>query len=263
MSSRELSNDEIKLLERGLKFTPTPKQNTSELKTDIHEFNRKIRLLEYFNDRKPNEDDGSLVKNPSDFVPPKSEDKFLNTFFEATTNYHKLDTTSKKSNISRGEQCALSSLKNDDSIIIKQADKGGATVIMDRTFYREKIYEMLADKEHYTELTDVDYDNKIMKKIGKHIKKFDKETTKKEKDYLEKFTWKTSNFYGLPKIHKSEAVKNAIQEQNATYIKLQAPPDLKLRPIVAGPASPTHRLSNFIDIVLKPFMSACTKLHSR
>ena len=47
----------------------------------------------------------------------------------------------------------LNNLKNDDSIIIKEAEKGGAAVIMDKTFYREKIYEMLADKEHYTEVT--------------------------------------------------------------------------------------------------------------
>ena len=47
-------------------------------------------------------------------------------------------------------------------------------------------------------------------------------------------------------------MKDAILQQNSTYIKVQAPPDLKLRPIVAGPSSLTHRLSNFIDIVSKP-----------
>ena len=47
-------------------------------------------------------------------------------------------------------------------------------------------------------------------------------------------------------------MKAAILQQNSTYIKVQVPPDLKLRPIVAGPSSPTHRLSSFIDIVLKP-----------
>ena len=111
MPSRELSNEEIKLLERGLKFTPTPKQNRSELKTDIQEFSRKLRLLEYFNDQQPNGDDKSLVN------------------------------------------------------------------------------------EHYAELTDLNYDDKIIKKIGKHLKKFDQETTKKEKEYLQNFAWKTSNFY--------------------------------------------------------------------
>ena len=123
---------------------------------------------------------------------------------------------------------------------------------MDKTFYRAKVHEMLADNEHYAELTDLNYDDKIIKKIRKHLKKFDQETTKKEKEYLQNFAWKTSNFYGLPKIHKSQAVKEAILQQNSTYIKVQAPPDLKLRPIVAGPSSPTHRLSNFTDIVLKP-----------
>ena len=169
MSSRELSNEEIKLLERGLKFTPTPKQNRSELKTDIQEFSRKIRLLEYFNDQQPNGDDKSLVKNPSNFVPPMSEDKYLNIFIEATTNYHKQHATAKKSNLTRGEQNALNELKKDDTIIIKEA---------------AKVHEMLADNEHYAELTDLNYDDKIIKKIRKHLKKFDQETTKKEKEYL-------------------------------------------------------------------------------
>ena len=189
----------------------------------------------------------SLVKNPSNFVPPMSEDKYLNIFIEATKNYHKQHATAKKSNLTRGEQNDLNEQKNDDTIIIKEADKGGATVIMNKTFYRAKVHEMLADNEHYAELTDLNYDDKIIKKIGKLLKKFHQETTKKKKEYLQNFAWKTSNFYGLPKY-----MKEAILQQNSTYIKVQAPPGLKLRPIVACPSSPTHQLSNFIDIVLKP-----------
>ena len=33
-------------------------------------------------------------------------------------------------------------------------------------------------------------------------------STKKEKDFLDNLIPKTCNFYGLPKIHKSEAIKN-------------------------------------------------------
>ena len=102
-----------------------------------------------------------------------SEDKYLNIIIEATK---------KKSNLTRGEQNALNELKNDDTIIIKEADKGGATVIMHKTFYRAKVHEMLVDNEHYAELTDLNYDDKIIKKIRKHLKKFDQETTKKEKE---------------------------------------------------------------------------------
>ena len=97
MPSRELSSEEIKLLERGLIFTPTPRQKRNELKTDIQEFGRKLRLLEFFDKQQPNNfDDKSLVKNPLNFVPPKSDDNYLNTIIEVTTNYHKQHATSKK-----------------------------------------------------------------------------------------------------------------------------------------------------------------------
>ena len=49
LSSSELNKTEIKLLEKGLKFTPTPSNsNTQELNKDILEFTRKVRLVEYF-----------------------------------------------------------------------------------------------------------------------------------------------------------------------------------------------------------------------
>ena len=35
-----------------------------------------------------------------------------------------------------------------------------------------------------------------------------------------RFAWRTSNFYGLPKIHKSKSVKDAVAIQNAEYIRL-------------------------------------------
>lgn len=254
ISTRELSNEEIKLLKRGLKFTPTPKSNTTELKTDIKEFGRKLRLLEHFNDSHTNHDN-SLAKNKSNFVPPKSTDEYLNIFLEATSNYHQQNTQSpntRRNNLTRNEQIALDHLKNDNSIIIKEADKGGATVIMDKAFYQMKIHELLSDTEFYMELANGNIDASIMNKIERFLQKFHKETNKYEKEYIKKFTWRTSNLYGLPKIHKSSEIKEAIKEQNSEYIKVSAPPNLKIRPIVAGPSSPTHRLSNFIDLILKP-----------
>lgn len=161
-------------------------------------------------------------------------------------------TTTAKNNITKDERKALTELKNNDSIIIKEADKGGATVIMDKTFYQTKIQELLSDSENYAELTNGNKDGAIIRKIEKLLKKFEHETTKKEKEYIKNFVWKTSNLYGLPKIHKSKEIKEAINEKNTEYIKLSAPSELKMRPIVAGPLSPTHRLSNFVDIILKP-----------
>ena len=58
----------------------------------------------------------------------------------------------------------------------------------------------------------------------------------------------------MPKIHKSKIIQEAIQVQNSEYVKIYEPPDLTLRPIVAGPNCPTRRLSNLVDILLKPFL---------
>ena len=41
---------------------------------------------------------------------------------------------------------ALSSLRKDDSIVILPADKGNATVVMDREDYRQKAHEILDDR---------------------------------------------------------------------------------------------------------------------
>jgi hypothetical protein len=38
--------------------------------------------------------------------------------------------------------------------------------------------------------------------------------------------------YGLPKVHKSEVISNAILEQHTECIKILNPDDLKFRPIV-------------------------------
>ena len=126
LSSRELTPDEMTLLKKGLKFTPTPKQNKKELEVDIQEFQRKLRLLEHFNKFEPQQDI-SIVKNKSNFVPPKSNDNYMTLVLDSLSQLRNMNTsTQRKSSISRGENMALNKLKDDDSIIIKQADKGGA-----------------------------------------------------------------------------------------------------------------------------------------
>ncbi|CAC5382133.1 unnamed protein product [Mytilus coruscus] len=122
---------------------------------------------------------------------------------------------------------------------------------MDRIYYRDKIQEQLNDKQYYRELND-NMDKKTKRNINKLISKFPHCTTDKEVVYLTKFEVKTNNFYGLPKIHKSKEIETAVQQQNCAYIEIKSPKDLKFRPIVAGPQCPTHRLSHFIDLILKP-----------
>ena len=70
--------------------------------------------------------------------------------------------------MSKEENKALESLTNDESIIIKEVDKGGAVVIMDRDYYETKIMEMLFNPEIYSEMSE-NQGKKKMQKIKKTI----------------------------------------------------------------------------------------------
>ena len=87
------------------------------------------------------DDDESLVRNKSNFVPPKGREQLLDNFVENTINIplEAQDKSKIKRNIIISEQKALSLLANDSNIFIKQADKGGATVIMDKPFIKNKL----------------------------------------------------------------------------------------------------------------------------
>ena len=60
---------------------------------------------------------------------------------------------------------------------------------------------------------------------------------------------RTSNFYGLSKIHKSKEIKIAVKTQKSEYEEIPNPSDLKFRPIVAGPSCSINRLSKIFDIL--------------
>ncbi|CAG2208988.1 unnamed protein product [Mytilus edulis] len=231
----------------GFKFAPVPYSNVPELKADINNFSRRLRLKEEFGNKKDH--DKSLVRNKSTYTPRPGKDDYLDTYIETITKFP-VRTRKCKQNLTRNEQDALKSLKDDDSIIIKEADKGGAIIIMDTDFYKEKVLEQLNDEEYYKQVTN-NPDKATKKRLKKLIKDYDQCLTEKEIAYLCDFDPKESNFYGLPKVHKSAQIQNTVRDQNNIYVETFRPADLKLRPIIAGPESLTQRLSHFIDLVIK------------
>lgn len=54
LSTKQLNESEIKLLSKGLKYTPTPSSNKQDLRKDIKEY--KLRLAEYFNNTESDEE---------------------------------------------------------------------------------------------------------------------------------------------------------------------------------------------------------------
>ena len=99
---------------------------------------------------------------------------------------------------------SLKNIQENGNIIIKEADKGSAVVILDKTYYKTKIQEILKDETNY-KLIDTNIDNNFIQKIIKFCRIHSKSITKKEKDFLN-YIFKTSNFYGLPKIHTSKQI---------------------------------------------------------
>ena len=251
LSNTELTNDQINVLKLGLKFSPTPKQNNMDLKADINEFSRKLRLKEFWHNR-DSTNDGSIVRNKKGTHINRGRNLTLDKFIDFINNYPLDNNEHKKrfSNLSYNHRTALNQLAENRDIIIKQADKGGATVIMDVQYYKKLVLDQLEDSTFYKEIPEND-DQKVLKKISKLVDEQGRNLTKDEKDFLLKFECKTSNFYGLPKIHKSKIILSEVEKQNSEYIKILQPNDLKLRPIVAGPSCPSHRLSNVIDISIK------------
>jgi len=244
-----LAQRHISLLTKGPKFTPisTPK-NT--FYNDIKDFTRKVKIREVFSDKE--NDDISIHRN-------KSNKQILsnNPEINSICNFMELLEPTKhlvKDNLTQEERNALQEITNREDIIIKRADKGGNFVIMDKDFYREKlVLQGHLNGNEYQEVT-LDQDNIVMRNLKILVNKYQDVLTTKELQFITNFEWKSSNFYVLPKIHKCKDIINTISTCKAEYIEMLPPENLKGRPIVAGPVSPTQRLSEFLDTLLKPIV---------
>ena len=148
-----------KCLSKGLKYTPTPRSNTIETENDIHNFTRKLRLTEYF----ANEND--ITYNDITFTPPRNRNKKLDIVVDYLNNQNFDKTASKnKSDISKNEWEAIKSLKENDSIVIKEADKGGAVVVMNKTHYYSMVVKILQDEVTYKKTNEY-CDKKVSKTL--------------------------------------------------------------------------------------------------
>ena len=73
------------------------------------------------------------------------------------------------------------------------------------------IFQHLNDANTYQK-TDEKCDNRIMKKMGELRNKYESMLTKAKKFYLTNISFSTSNFYELPKVHKSKQINEAFQQ---------------------------------------------------
>lgn len=139
-------------------------------------------------------------------------------------------------NLTTQEREALNTLMKNEDLVIKEANKGGRIVVMNKKDYVEECKKQLSNDSFYQKLDsdpNKDYTTEVLQQVTqmKEEAVISDDEYKLLTEYLD--TEETPIFYGLPKIHK----------QFETF-----PP---LRPIVSQMKSATKRLSEFIDSFLK------------
>ena len=163
LSKHLFSLDTLKRLNKNINFVPTPKKdNKKQLDNDAENFFRLIKLRAHFKNINPksNIDQENLpfqIKNKQKWK-PKDTHRNVSTFVDLVQNDLNKEKTQKmknpKPNVSKGEQKATEGLAKRKDIIITNADKGGAVVIMDVEKYIKEANRQLSDKHNYKALQE-------------------------------------------------------------------------------------------------------------
>lgn len=201
-----------------------------------------------------------LFKNPSRWVPPDSGDKLFNSIISNINTFATIPTKRPRlnRNISRAEEGAIKNLAYNNTIVIKAADKGGATVIIDKADYHRSMFTILEDTETYKKVNHNDINVQILKnKVTKFVKENNYYFTKNEQNYLYTYEMNLAYMYGLPKVHKSIKLKELIEEnkhiENNVFKYNFQELNIPFRPIVSGKHCPISRLCELAQLILKPF----------
>ncbi|XP_053571570.1 uncharacterized protein LOC128661327 [Bombina bombina] len=193
----------------------------------------------------PSEKDINLkrFKEKSVFYPIHSRGQHLQVFQQtletqliALNNENKKKNTYKDSNLTSQERKAIQTLKDDQSIVIRESDKGGNTVILNRKDYLIEANRQLTNKDVYQPLSSdpTKLYSKILSEII-HKARLDGVFSDMVMEYLLPKNPCVPIFHQLPKLHKDPI----------------HPPG---RPIVAGIGSLNERLSDLVDTYLQPIV---------
>ena len=243
LSSKQLNSNESKLLEKGLNFVPAPSKIDQKLLSEsVQKLSRRLKLKYHFQNG-PKSRIKKNFRKKSNWTPPDKavHPKLIEKLSEMENNIRNIRIKKESPNLKKSELKALHRLKNDPSIVIKPADKGSATVIMNKTDYVFEANRQLSNTTHYQKLNGPIYP-KTARQIDKILRKMiNSGISEKEYEYLKPPTNpRERRFYLLPKIHK---------DPEKWTIPNKIPPG---RPIVSDCESESYCVSEYIDSFLAP-----------
>jgi hypothetical protein len=235
----------LDVLKLGLNFTPTPlyPNKTLFIKESIENL-RRFHIKSFFQHRnEPINNKNTVQLRPkSHWWPPITDTNLNNKSQEFFDSIIKTPVTKLHNNIPTHLKEAINQLKNNQSIIIKPADKGCATVILDKSQYKNEVLRQLNNKDYYA-VIDMSFKQNNINKI-KHIASellTSGFICKKEYEFLTQPTnpERSRPFYILPKIHKDRH-------------KWTTPNCPEGRPIISDCGSETFNSARFLNQILLP-----------
>ena len=242
---------------KGLKFVPTPKVvDKKEIRADILTLLYKLKWNFQFSGSisNPNNSEPALISiKTHGKAPPKPRDAKQLALCNQIDKIEPKCCKKSHRNLSPKLYHGLDTIiKKLDNIVIKEADKGSGVVIMSKSFYHRKILDMLEEDTYV--ISDIDCST-LVKRTKAFVGRYKSQLHKKELEAIIKQEAYIANFYGLPKIHKSQVIQRSITIQNSEFIVCPEPSDLKFRPIVSCRDCPTRSLSDLLDKLLRPFVN--------
>ena len=235
---------------KGPYFCPSTKGTYLDTKAETAEFTRKMKIREKYYDYNFTNDALVKEKNSKPVICKKNE---LNRMCRQIEDIAPTKIQSVP-NLTPEESQALKTLRSYDDIVIKKADKGGMFVVLDSKFYRDKMVLQDHLNTDTYEIVNKNADTKVAKGLKELTTKHSKCLRESEINYINNKNWKSSNIYVSPKVHKCKDIIQQTKTCHSEYIHIPCPPDLTGRPIIAGPAAPTQRLSELIEKILSPLV---------
>ena len=216
LASKDLSPGEVKLLQRGPKFTvSTPK----------------VPVTEYI----------AVTKQICDRLGENTDGVDCSEYYQKTKDLLQ-DYKGKHAshtNISKMEREAIKILKEDNTRVVLTADKGVAMVVMDKSSYIDKCMALLQDTNVYQPCRDLtgqihrQVQATLCKLKGKHGKDHQWVQLQYKQLLRTGNSSPPARFYGLPKIHKANC---------------------PMRPIVSACGTSTYNLAKYLTKILKVYI---------
>ena len=126
---------------------------------------------------------------------------------------------------------------------------------MSPEFYLNMCDSHLRNEEYYEFIQDNDHSPLLKNRIIAYAKKYKQLLTDLNSKTLTQKTYKISNFYMLPKLHKSKELNDIILAKNSEYINVDKILTIEGRPIVAGPCYHTSAVSQILHVIMEPTLS--------